>query len=87
MVTSIGEESTAGYYAPLTETGDIAVSGLLCSCYVHSSAFPFRLDHAGISVLSAPFRWVLSWLPSGLLAQLDRVVTEQAECTGILSRT
>ena len=36
VVLRIEEHLSSGYYAPLTHTGRIVVSGVVCSCYVEN---------------------------------------------------
>ncbi|CAE7209958.1 hh [Symbiodinium sp. CCMP2592] len=59
VVLRIEQYDALGYYAPLTDTGRIVISGTVCSCYVqnrfgfshdvmHAAMLPLRLASAGM---------------------------------------
>ena len=59
VVLRIEQYDARGYYAPLTDTGRIVISGVVCSCYeqnrygfshavMHAAMLPLRLASVGL---------------------------------------
>ena len=61
-VIDIKQVLRRGAYAPITEAGDIVVSGVLASCYVTILDYCFFSQHAVFHAFMAPFR--LGLIPS-----------------------
>jgi len=62
-VVAIKEVLRRGAYAPVTESGDLVVGGVLASCYTSMLDYSLFDRHAAFHAFMAPFRagWISRW--------------------------
>ncbi|CAK9057927.1 unnamed protein product [Durusdinium trenchii] len=52
-----------GYFAPLTEEGQLEVGGVSASCYIEICLFGWKVPHHVMNVVMWPFRVNPAWMP------------------------
>lgn len=57
VVNSVRRSKSLGYYAPLTQSGQIQVSGVRCSCYIETG-----FSHTAMNLAMLPLRWAPGWM-------------------------
>lgn len=69
-----------GYFAPLTEEGQLEVGGVSASCYIEICLFGWKVPHHVMNVVMWPFRVNPAWMPKAWrlkVAALKSLMCEQ----------